>query len=56
MMQTIFFYNSECWTVRKKYEKSIHASDGYCWILWIAEVARLQKIRNNDIRQALQCR
>ena len=52
MIQPIFLYGSECWTMRKQDEKSILTAE-MSWLRKIARISRLQKIRNDDIRQAL---
>jgi len=52
MIQPIFLYGSECWTMRKQDEKRILTRE-MSWLRKIAGISRLQKIRNDDIRQAL---
>ena len=53
MIQPIFLYGSECWTMRKQDEKRILTAE-MSWLRKIAGIiSRLQKIRNNDMRQAL---
>ena len=52
MIQPIFLYGSECWTMRKQDEKRILTAE-MSWLRKIAGISRLQKIRNDDIRQAL---
>jgi len=54
MIQPIFLYGSECWTMRKQDEKRILAAK-MSWLRRIAGVTRLglHKIRNDDIRHAL---
>ena len=52
LIQPIFICESECWTMRKQDEKRIRTAE-MSRIRRIAEVSRLQKIRNDDIRQAL---
>jgi hypothetical protein len=52
MIQPILLYGSECWTMRKQDEKRILTAE-MSWLRKIAGVSRLQRIRNDDIRQAL---
>ena len=52
MIQPIFLYGSECWTMRKQDEKRILTAE-MSWLRKIAGISRLQKIRNDDIRQSL---
>ena len=52
MIQPILLYGSECWTMRKQDEKRILTAE-MSWLRKIAGVSRLQRIRNDEIRQAL---
>ena len=49
MIQSIFLYGSKCWT--KEDEKRIFTAEMSWWK--ITGISKLQKIRNDDIRQAL---
>src|SRR6218665_1459035 len=54
MIQPIFLYGSECWTMRKLDEKRILAAEmSWPWRIAGVRPTRLHKIRNDDIRQAL---
>src|SRR5688572_20604618 len=53
MIQPIFVYGSECWTMRKQDEKRILIAE-MSWLRKTAEISKLQKIRNYDIRHALR--
>jgi len=52
MIQPIFLYGSESWTVRKQDGKRNLTAD-MSWLRRLDGVTKLQKIRNEDIRQTL---
>lgn len=52
MIEPIFLDGSECRTKRIRDEKIIVLVD-MSWLLRVAGIFRLEKIRNDDIRQSL---
>jgi len=56
IIQLIFLYGSECLTSKNKKSNGFFLTAETSWLWKIAEVYRLQKIRNDDdIRWALGC-
>lgn len=55
-IRLIFRNESECWTMQNKMRKEFSGNGDTAelnWILKIAGISRLKKIRNEDIKQFL---